>query len=326
MHELYLVKKGQQVQITEIVGSISWKSSIDTLAVQMDFEVAFNDDRFFPANPVEIGDMVVLVNAGKIVFQGFVIDENRNGRGGRDYACFDAAFYLNESKTTLQFVNTPASAAIQKVVSEFGIPIGGIDMKGVSITKIYNNRTPADIIRDIIAYALLQTGQTYRMEVREGKFYVLNQQDFVIYPTFKLADNVQSYPIAESISNPKRKRSIQGLRNSVQVTSEDKIIYTTREPKTVERYGLLQESINVNKEDVESGRYKQMASILLGKLNRIEDTLSFEVLGSDELRSGRLLYVQEETTGTDNLYLITSASHSVRNGIHKTKLDLEPKP
>ncbi|ASJ54404.1 hypothetical protein BP422_13065 [Brevibacillus formosus] len=326
MYELYLVKKDRQLVITEIVGNISWKSSIDALAVQLDFEVAFNDARFFPANPIELGDMVVLVNNGKVVFQGFVVDENRNGRGGRDYTCFDAAFYLNESKTTVQFVKTPAAAAIERIVKEFEIPIGGIDVKGVPVTKIYNNRTPADIIRDIISHALLLTGQTYRMEVREGRFYVLNQQDLIIYPTFKLADNVRSYPIGESISNPKRKRSIQGMRNSVQVTSEDKIVYTIKESATVKKYGLLQESINVDKQDVESGRHKQIANVLLGKLNRIDDMLSFEVLGSDELRSGRLLYVEEETTGTNDLYLITAASHTIKSGIHKTKLDLEPKP
>lgn len=326
MHELLLVKENQQINLTELVGNISWKSNIDLLSVQLDFEMAFNDARFFPANPVEIGDMVLLVNAGKIVFQGFVIDENRNGRGSREYSCFDAAFYLNESKTTVQFSKTPAAAAIQKLVGEFGITVGTIDVKGVPISKIYNNRSPADIIRDIITHALLETGQTYRMEVREGKFCVLNQQDIVITPTFKLAGNVQAYPIIESISNPKRKRSIRGMKNSIQVTSEDKIVLTVKEPATVKKYGLLQDSIDVSKEELKSGKHKAMAEIRLGQLNRIEDSLSFDVLGSDDLRSGRLLYIKEETTGADDLYLITAAQHTIQSGIHKTKLELLPKP
>ncbi|TPG71172.1 hypothetical protein EEL31_23885 [Brevibacillus laterosporus] len=327
MHELYLIKRNkQQINITDLSGNISWESNVDTLGVRLEFEIAYNDTRFFPRNPVEIGDSIVLTNQGKIVYQGFIVDDGREGRGKRSYISFDSAFYLNESKVTVQFRNTPAKKAIEQLIKPFKIPIGKIDISNEKITKIYNNKKVSEVIKDILTYALLKSNNTYRMEIQEGKFFILNQESLVINPLIQLTKNSGRFPILDTIKDPVRKISITKLKNSIQVVHDDKVIYTLHENNSINKFGLLQESLSVDKDEVKKGTYKQMANILLGKLNVISEENSLTLLGNDEIRSGRLIYISEETTGMDNLYLIKTAVHSLESGIHTVKLGLLPKP
>jgi len=47
MHELWCYHESQWHNITGVVGNLSWKSSINELAVTMDFDVAYSDAGYF---------------------------------------------------------------------------------------------------------------------------------------------------------------------------------------------------------------------------------------------------------------------------------------
>lgn len=319
-HQLFCITGSKQYNITPITGSVSWKSSTDQLGVQLDFEDAYNDDRYFPVNPVDIGSMIILTGEAEI-FRGIAVTEQKNGRGAIQYTAFDPAFYLNQSKETYQFKAMPADQAIAKVLTDAGVPIGSIVAMSTPITKIYSGAGLADIIKDILAQVETTTGVKHRMEMRAGKLYIELQTDLVISPTFSLASNLAPVSVTAAISNPVRKRSIESMRNSIVITCNDQVIYTVQDPALIQKYGQLQEVQSVDQNKVDSARIT--AANLLKDLGKIMEDNSLELPGSDEARAGRLIPITEPITGMSGNYLIKEVTNTDKGGIYTMQLSLE---
>jgi hypothetical protein len=264
MHELWLVKPTEMTNITPIVGNITWGSNIDELAQQFEFQIAYNDDKYFPKNPCDLGNLVIFKNETSEIFRGIIFEEPKNGRSPIGYTCFDYAIYLNESKKVKpkQFNGVSAKQAITNLITEFGVPIGKIVDIKTKIDKIYYDKTIAEIIKDILTQAEQETGIKYRLEMRAGKFYIEKYTDLIINPTFKLASNINDDYCVNSISNPTRKRSIKEMRNSIIIVStktEDKKEYVTiqaqvKNDSLIKQYGLLQEVQTVDQKDISKAK------------------------------------------------------------------------
>jgi len=319
MHQLYSVSSSTETNITPLVGSIQWRSNINELGEQLDFEIAFNDDRYFPINPVELGDVIRLEN-GNEIFRGIVVAEQKKGRGAVSYTCFDYAFYLNKSKEIYQFNKLPGQKAIETILKDFDIPIGSIAPITTVINKIYNDKAVSDIIKDILDKAEKEKGTKYSMEMRQGKLYIEDQKDLVIKPTFKLADNVEAYDIADSISNPSRKRTIEDMKNSIKIISGDKIAAEKRDDNLINKYGLLQEVVPIDEKD--SAQARNIAQNMLKELGKIFEENSVEMLGNDDVKAGRIIEIEEPVTGMKGQYLIKDVTHTLTNGVHRMQVGL----
>lgn len=316
MHQLYNILNNRETNITPIVGVIKRRSSYLELGEQLDFDVAYNDDRFFPVNPVDLGSLIVLQNADEI-YRGIVITENKNGRSPISYTSFDYGFYLNKSKEVYQFNGVAGEQAIKTMLSDYGVPVGQIDSLGIVVNKIYKDEI-SSTIKDILEQAKKETGITYLMEFRQGKFYVEKQTTRVIKASFNLAGT--DYNIQDAISNPSRTRSIENMRNSIKITLEDDVITQVRDDSLIKKFGVLQEVTSIDGEDI--ARAKTIAANMLKDLGRISEDCSIDVPGDDRVRAGRVLEITEQVTGMSGLYLITDASHTIQNGIHKMNLGL----
>lgn len=322
MHELFITSGSVETNITPLVGEISWRSSIEELGEQLNFNIIFNDDRYFPDNPVDLGSIVRLINNGEEIFRGIVIDEQRNGRGIISYTCFDYAFYLNKSKEIYQFNGVSAKKAIETILGNFPVPIdiGKIAPMPTIIFKIYNDMIISDIIKDIIDIVEKERGNKYRLEMKQGRLYIEEQNNLVIEPTFKFADNIQPYEIARSISNPSRKRTIENMKNSVKIISDGRVLYEARDNSLVNKYGLLQEVKSADGKN--SAEARNMANNMLEELGKIFEENSVEMIGSDEVRAGRLIQIEEPLTGMSGKYLIKDVNHTLKNGIHRMQVGL----
>lgn len=323
-HELWCINESIMTNITPLIGSISWRSNTNELGEQVDFDIAFNDDRYFPKSPVDLGSLIILKNGENEVNRTIVITEQNNGKGSISYNCFDYAFYLNKSKEIYQFNKLAANIAIRKVVEKAGIPIGNIDCPGVPIEKIYNEKTHSEVIKDILEIVLQETGKKHVMEVRLNKFYVEKLSDKTISPVFNLASNIADDLVVNAISSPSRKRSIDEMRNSIKILLSDnnkvKIVAEIQNSQLIDKYGLLQEVASVDKEDL--AQAKTIAQNMLKELGKIFEENSITVPGHDDIRAGRILEIQEPLTGMSGKYLIESAQHTLKNGIHMCALGL----
>ncbi|MDF2546150.1 MAG: hypothetical protein K0R93_1048 [Anaerosolibacter sp.] len=318
-HELWNIKGNIMTNITPLVGSISWKSNTIELGERLDFDIAYNDARVFPKKPVDIGNLIILKNGDEIL-RGIVIAEQKQGRSPIGYNVFDYAFYLNKSKEIYQFNKVSGKQAIETVCRDFNIPIGSIANIGVLINKIYIDKYLSEIIRDILDIAEKETGIKYRMEMRNGKFVIEEQKNLILRATFTLADNVAANNITDAISNPSRRRSIEEMKNSIKLTSDDQVVVSVKNDSLIQQYGLLQEVVSIDKKDI--AQAKNIAQNMLKDLGKIFEENTIDVPGHDDARAGRILEVEEPVTGMSGQYLIEDVVHTVKNGIHRMSLGL----
>lgn len=319
-HELWIVKGSTMTNIAPLIGTIGRRSNEDELGEEISFDIAFNDANFFPDNPCDIGDMVMLKNDGVEITRAIIVDEQKNGRNPISYSAFDFAFYLNKSNAVYQFTNMAADQCIKKILGEFGIPIGTIVSIPVPISKIFNDVTVSDIIKEIIEIAEQKLGIKYLMEMRQGKLFIEKQKDLIVKASFTLGE--KNYNATDAIMNPSRKRSISDMVNSIQVVgNNDKLVLIQDDDAMIKKFGKIQKVISLDQKEKKSA--KEIAMNELKQFSKVVEEISIELIGDDRVRAGRLFEVVEPITGIKGTYLIKDASHRIENSIHKMSLGLE---
>lgn len=311
-HELWMWKdKSTITNITPLVGNISWSSHVDQLGQQLNFNTAFNDDIYFPINPLDLGKRIFLINNGLNVYDGFIFTEKIEGRESRNYNSFDGAFYLNESKEIYQFNKVIGVQAILKILQDYQILVGNIAPIQTLIDKLYINKTPAEIIKDILLQAEKETGKKYSLEMRAGKLFIEERKEI---SGFSITVN------NSDLSNVSRKRTIEDMKNSIKIISNESVIAEVKNDNLIAQYGLLQEVQTIENKDI--AQAKNIAKNLLKDLGKIFEDNSFEMLGNDNIRAGRLINISEPFTGMTGTYLIKSVNHTVSENIHRMKVNL----
>lgn len=316
-HELWRINKWQAVNITSIVGSIQWSDDIETLGQQLTFSTAYNDHRYFPQVSIEPGDTIILKNKNEI-FRGTMVTEDRNGAFERNFTCFDPAFYLNKSKELFQCKKVKADVAIKQLCKQMNVPVGNIVSIPAIIKKIFNSEI-SSIIKEILEIAEKSLGTKYRMEMRQGKLFIEKQTNLVVKGKFLLGGT--EYDLNESIFDPTRKRSIEDMKNSIKLVNNEKVIATVKNADLITKYGLLQETQDVD--DKEKSKAKNIGANLLKELGKIQEEISLNMIGHDDVRAGRLIDIIEPITDINGRFLIKSCSHSLDKGLHTMSIQLK---
>lgn len=324
MHKLTLVKKGYKpLDITQYCNSLSWGNELNGLSTQMSFNYAYNDTSTFKKiDAVNLGDHIVLSNGSNRIGTFMIINEGYQGRFGKPFTCNDYGWYLNKNKTVIQFNKISASNAIAKLLDRFGIKHNLAYIKTV-INKIHKDQAISDIINDILEQATLETGNKYYYEMINDTFILLDRLSSVI-KNLIIDLGYAKVNVLDTISNPSHSRSIEELKNKIQVVSSKeksiKIIATAEDPTNISNFGLLQDVITV--EDKQVSQARNIANNVLKDLNRVIEDISIELLGHDDIKAGRLIELTESVTKIKGVYLIKSANHTENNGIHRVSIQL----
>lgn len=323
-----LVKNnGNNKDITGVSGNLSWKDNVDTLGMELNFDAARNiDDKYMKGyDIIEIGDKVILNNNDKEIFRGIIVDLGTE-RYRKSITAFDYAFYLNKSKTIMQFNKVPGNEVITKLCNEFNVPIGNITSIPTLITKIYKEETISDIIKDVLNHATNETGIKYRLESREGKIFVEKYTDLIIKPKFKPAKNIGKIDVLKAIGGISKSESIADMKNSILITSSNekssRIIAKSKDDDNISKFGLLQEVESVD--DKEMADAQNIANNKLKELNRIGEDISIgPLLGDDDVRSGRILEIDNDMFNLKGQYLVKDCTHQYHNRIHTMDITVE---
>lgn len=317
----------QSYDITPIItGGYSWDYDL-SIKSDINFSIIVAPDmtRFFPKNPVEIGDVVLLYKDGTEIIRGVVTTEDINGRDVIQYKAMDYGWYLSQSKTIYQFNNIQADKAITKIMNDCGMLIDNIPTMRTTISSIYVQQTPAEIISNIIQLEEQQTGAHYSAEMRQGRIYIVPTNDTIITGSFVLADNVAPIDVMDNPLGISRSRSIEDMRNRINVIIiEDngsyEITSSIQDANSISKYGLLEETVKIDVADISKSR--QVANILLQRLNRISETITLDLMGDIDFKAGRLLQIDDYITGVNGTFLITGVKHTVNNQVHTMSVEL----
>lgn len=311
---LYVIKGERAVDITDISGAISLSTSMDTLGASLAFNIArnYNDTSFIFSDEIKTGDIIILNNT-KELFRGVIVNITTT-KFNRTIECLDYSFYLNKNKVIKQFEDISASIAIKQLLQEIDAPIGDISNISTSISKLYYSNTIAEIIDDIFKQVNEELGIKYKLEFIDNKFNVNPFKKVNVYFRHRQTGN-------ESISE-----SILEMKNRILVTSNEQesteILAIAEDITNVEKYGSLQEIINVEP-DKDEAKVRNVAKMKLKELNKVFKTVSLEGFGDDEFRAGRVIYLNNPKLMLYGEYLINSCVHTWRKGEHIVNLEVE---
>ena len=311
---LHVIKGEKAIDITEVSGSINLSTSVDTLGASLVFNIVrnYNDLSYIFSDEIETGDVVILTNE-KELFRGVIVSISTT-KYSRTVECLDYCFYLNKNKVIKQFDHIAASVAIKQLLQEINAPEGEISNISTSITKVYYSNTIAEIINDILKQVNEELGVKYKLEFIDNKFNVNPFKKINVEFRYKQTGN-------ETINE-----SIQDMKNRILVTSNEQesteILAIAEDAKNIEKYGSLQEIINVDPEQNEA-KVRNIAKTKLKELNKVFKTVSLEGFGDDNFRAGRVVYLNNSKLKLFGEFLIKSCVHTWRKGEHIVNLEVE---
>lgn len=179
------------VDITPIVGGLTWKNTIAELATTMAFEVAKLNAQYTKSYlPRPNGIVTMQTNAE--VFRGVVLNVDDSNPNFNKYTLADFGWYLNKDKVVYQFDKMPVPKALAEMCGDHNIALDSVCDIPVEITAIYNDKTISEIIKDILEQATAWTGYAYNFDMTPQGLRVYRLGDMHAYPEFKQSSNTRN--------------------------------------------------------------------------------------------------------------------------------------
>lgn len=311
--------------VSDIIGNLTWRDTVDTLGVEVDFELPINryDEKFEFLYDITLGAPIQILNAkGEVLVQAIIVSETPNGKI-TSFTAYDMAWYLNKSTIIKQFKKMIGNDCVKSLCKEIGIDVevSGLDTK---IDKIYKDKAVSEVIKDIIEQCSQFNSKKFFIEFDNGTLKVMPYQKIKVFGTFEIQKD-KFININENIGGVSLSKSIVDMKNSVLVITENKGAIRTigeeQDSKSIEKYGKLQEVVTLDEK--EFSKANLVAKNELKKLNKITEDFSIDVLGDDNVKSGRVIDIDLPLFNLKGEYLIKESNHTISNHIHKISLKLE---
>ena len=311
--------------ISDIIGNLTWRDTVDTLGVEVDFELPINryDKKFEFLYDITLGDPIQILNAkGEVLVQAIIVSETPNGKI-TSFTAYDMAWYLNKSTVIKQFKKMIGNDCVKSLYKEIGIDVevSGLDTK---IDKIYKDKAVSEVIKDIIEQCSQFNSKKFFIEFDKNKLIVSPYKKIKVFGTYEMQKD-KFININENIGGVSLSKSIVDMKNSVLVITENKGAIRTigeeQDSKSIEKYGKLQEVVTLDEK--EFSKANLVAKNELKKLNKITEDFSIDVFGDDNVKSGRVIDIDLPLFNLKGEYLIKESNHTISNHIHKISLKLE---
>ena len=311
--------------VSDIIGNLTWRDTVDTLGVEVDFELPINryDKKFEFLYDITLGDPIQILNAkGEVLVQAIIVTETPSGKI-TSFTAYDMAWYLNKSTVIKQFKKMIGNDCVKSLCKEIGIDVevSGLDTK---IDKIYKDKAVSEVIKDIIEQCSQFNSKKFFIEFDKNKLIVSPYKKIKVFGTFEMQKD-KFININENIGGVSLSKSIVDMKNSVLVITENKGAVRTigeeQDSKSIEKYGKLQEVVTLDEK--EFSKANLVAKNELKKLNKITEDFSIDVLGDDNVKSGRVIDIDLPLFNLKGEYLIKESNHTISNHIHKISLKLE---
>ena len=331
MIRLLLKTVTDKKDITPITMNFTLKYNVDALACELNFDFVKNI-QFSNFTNAREGDILELYTTSFLTpyFTG-KIEKVTINQGTISCIAYDKAYMLNKGKEIFQF-NCYASEAIKIVCNTRDIDIGTIPVLNTVIKKIYNTKTYAEVINDILDEVYKQTGNKYKIEVENDALNIVNLNKQLGILKVAMASNVGPENINLYIINPSHSYSIEDMYNSVKVVhkyTENNTEFNTisaeiKDDTNINKYGLRQEVIEIDKDDLSYAN--NIANNFLTENNKVKEEISLTMFGHWDVKAGRLITINDNAKESEILingnYLVKDVVHTFKNDIHTMQLSL----
>ena len=311
--------------VSDIIGNLTWRDTVDTLGVEVEFELPVNryDKDFEFLYDITLGDPIQILNdKGETLVQAIIVTETPNGKI-TNFTAYDMAWYLNKSTVIKQFKKMIGNDCVKSLCKEIGIKVevSGLDTK---IDKIYKDKSISDVIKDIIEQCSQFNSKKFFIEFDNGTLKIMPYKKITVFGQFEIQKD-KFININENIGGVSLTKSIVDMKNSVLVITENegavRTIGQEQDTKSIEKYGKLQQVVTLDEK--EFSKANLVAKNELKKLNRITEDFGIDVLGDDKVKSGRVIDIDLPLFNLKGEYLIKESNHTISNNIHRINLKLE---
>lgn len=311
----------ERKNIIEKIFSFNWQDDIDNMFISFDFETK---------EELTCGDWIELYNSDNMesVFVGIITKTSQKSEESFSYSGYDMGFYLEKNETVIQFKNAKISKAIEDVCHKLELNVGEIPEINMTVTKIYQNETLSDILKDLYKIAIDKGFKDiYNFNCKDGKINLLkykennNLRGYIanLY-SINSFDYIKSFEKTSSIENMKNRVELY-TSNSANNNSTGKRLYTLSNLEHIKKYGLLNHIEEVDADKKQD--YKTIIKNKLAELDKISEEITFSVIGDNKLQAGTITTILNDKININGAYKITSSKHSIIGTIENVEVSVQ---
>lgn len=317
--EVLLFDGDTPYNVSHRVGNVSRSDNIDGLGQEIAFDYLYNRrDKYTTDMLTEPGDHIQYVDGEEVIIEGLVVETSDAMRGTVAVTGYDYGYWLNETKTDIQFNGCTTSQAVEELMKKNGIKVQCVEIPEI-VEHNYYDETLGDILKHLIGMATHQSGKKYRLEVRGDTVVVEDYEDLVITPTFISAANIAPVDVVYNPGHITITRSLDDMYNHVVVKVDGEVVSEAKDEDSIAKFGDKTYTVD---DDPEAD-----AEVLLKDMNKVVVSGEVDLLGDNQIRSGRILeFTEGNVTDFVGKFLITNCQHAYSiNGhtVHVTLVDAE---
>lgn len=310
----FIYKIGE-LDITNVVESISFTGDVNQAARMCEFTIVFNpNDTYMPNYNIELGNILYVFSEDDTaeknlteIFRGVIFFRERDTSNATMlFTAYDFLIYLAKSKTTRTFKNITVENVITQVCNELGVIVGDIEKTGVYVDFVADSKSGIEIIKEALQFAYAATKKEYAVLMKQEKIFVIEKGILVEKYTATDKTNIQHTSYSESIED---------MINQIMIVDKDGNVtgYITNDGE-VQAYGMLQDIYKIDdKKDTQTH-----ARAMLKSVARV---CNLSAIGDIRCITGYSIIVQDEQL--KGKFYIKSDRHNIRNNVHSMELELE---
>lgn len=245
-------------------------------------------------------------DAGKARFLGVVVAYSRDSTGTLlSVTAMDLGYYLAQNKGYYSFTTTP-EAAVRQIAADLGVQTGVIAATGIHVPRKFPGVALHNIINTLYTKASEKTNRQYHIRFDEAALCVVEKPmtaTKVLSPDSNIITSTMTVDVTAYI-------------NTVEIRSETgKVIQTIGGSEA--QAGLLRDVIF----QTDGTDAKPEAEAILDA-GREQQIVTLECLGDLDLITGNAVMVKETSAGVTGLFWIDGDTHTWKNGVYTSKLEL----
>ena len=322
-YKIYKINPQTFERIIEIpnIFSLNWQDDITLVFTSFDITTSYSD--------LNCGDWIEVFSPdyNDTVFFGVVMNSYQENTNNFTYSGYDAGIYLEKNETTCQFRDAKIAQAINTIATKAQFLTGDIPDIDFTVNKIYFKTKLSDILFDLYNIAVDKGfDNSYYFNCKNGKINLLRyigNNELRGYVA-----NLYSVKSFDNIKKFKRELSIKDLKNSIELYTSNtpnkdnsKRLYYNSDKDSIKKYGLL----NVVEEiDADTNLdFEKILTEKLNKLNKVSESLKFEVLGDYKLQTGVVTFITNNDININGTYKITSSKHCIVGTVESITVTVE---
>lgn len=311
MLQVILQTQNGSIDITEVVTPVSLEENMNKSGVAT-FGVV---GEVVP----EEGDRVQISHEGTALFAGRIFKVSFTQDHEIKVTAYDQLRHLKANETYV-FENPTADEVLTQICSDYNLAMGEIQPTGHRLgSLIFDSKSLLDIVVECLNNTLLATKRLFFIKDNGGRIDLRDIQTTVTGLVIDPASLLYAYTYERDIDSDTYNQIKLFRDNSEKGTRE---LFIAKDSANIGKWGLLQYYEKLDDATNEAQAKEQADSLLLLK-NRVQQTLSVDVLGDMSLRAGNVVYVDIPDVGVRKHLLCTQAKHTLDHTGHTIKADFK---